>query len=143
MRTVVSILAFTTFLFTGFSHAGIIIGDNTEVVFASVEEGRAILTARDDFVQRLSPFDRAARLKTDRDVSEEEFLAFVGNSVLAWSDNNRGKVEDVINGIRSSLGALSPPLPDKIYMITTSGNEEGNAAYTRSNSVVLPTSFLS
>ena len=38
------------------------------------DEARRILTTRDDFIRALSPFDRAARVKTDKDVSEKEFL---------------------------------------------------------------------
>jgi len=38
----------------------------TAIHFASVAEGSKILMARDDFIRRLSPFDRAARLKVDR-----------------------------------------------------------------------------
>ena len=50
---------------TGWSqevHAEIRLGTETAVAFASVTEGRELLTARDDFVRRMSPFDRAARM---------------------------------------------------------------------------------
>ena len=43
--------------------------------FATASEAAEILTRKDDFIQRLSAFDRAARMKTDRTVSAEEFLA--------------------------------------------------------------------
>ena len=62
-------------------HAQTLAG-KTAVVFATVAEGRQILAARDEFVERMSPFDRAARLKTARPVSEEEFLKHVGKNVL-------------------------------------------------------------
>jgi hypothetical protein len=38
--------------------------------FATIEEGKKVLTEHDDFVSRLSPFDRAARMKTDKEISE-------------------------------------------------------------------------
>ena len=38
----------------------------TILSFATVEEGKRVLTSRDDYVERMSAFDRAARLKTDR-----------------------------------------------------------------------------
>ena len=40
--------------------------DPFTVRFASVSEGQTVLTTVDDFVSRLSPFDRASRLKTDQ-----------------------------------------------------------------------------
>jgi hypothetical protein len=33
--------------------------------FTTVAQGRELLTTRDDFVMRMSPLDRAARMKTD------------------------------------------------------------------------------
>ena len=37
---------------------------------------------------------------------------------------------------------LALPLPENIYFIKTSGREEGDAAYTRENAIVLPKSIL-
>ena len=62
----------------GFCHAQTMLVGKTAVVFATVDEGRRILGTPDDFVQRMSPFDRAARLKTARQVSQAEF---VGNAL--------------------------------------------------------------
>ena len=50
----------------------------TKVHFATATEGTRLLSARDAFVRAMSPFDRAARLKTDQDVAEDEYLAFAG-----------------------------------------------------------------
>ena len=45
-----------------------------EIVFASVEEARRILSVPDAYTKAMSAFDRGARLKTEREVSEREFL---------------------------------------------------------------------
>jgi hypothetical protein len=108
------------------------------ITFATLEEGRAILTNRDDFVQRMSPFDRASRLKTDRDVSEAEYLKFVAQNVLAWDDAGKAKVEAAIRGIQPGIESLNLPFPGTVQMIETTGKEEGGAEYTRSNAIVLP-----
>lgn len=126
----------------GLCRSQITLSDGTTVVFAAVEEGRKVLTARDDFVRRLSPFDRAARVKTDRDVSEESFLEFVGENVLAWTDAEKERVEPALDEIRSRIAAFSLPFPPTVYLIKTSGKEEGGAAYTRGNAVVLPAHML-
>ena len=54
------------------------VGAGFNFSFATVEQGKELLTKRDAFVERLSAFDRAARIKTDKAVSEEEFLQHVG-----------------------------------------------------------------
>ena len=71
-------------------HAQTLAG-KTAVVFATVAEGRQILAARDEFVERMSPFDRAARLKTARPVSEEEFLKHVGQERAAPGATRRSR----------------------------------------------------
>jgi len=126
----------------GLGRAQVKLSDATTVVFATVEEGQRVLTARDDFVRGLSPFDRAARVKTDRDVSEEAFLEFVGENVLAWTDAEKEKIESCFDEIRPRMAAFSLPFPLTVYMIKTSGKEEGGAAYTRGNAVVLPANML-
>ena len=116
--------------------------DGLNAAFATVAEGRKILTTRDDFIERLSPFDRAARMKTDREVSEKEFLEFVGQNVLAWTGPEREKLSAALAAIQPALKALSLPFPKKIYMVKTSGKEEGGAAYTRANAIVFPVNML-
>jgi hypothetical protein len=106
--------------------------------FATASEAAEILTRKDDFIQRLSAFDRAARMKTDRTVSAEEFLAFVKASVSSWTDAEKGRVEAAIGQIRPALEALPLPLPKTIALLKTTGAEEGQAFYTRDTAIVFP-----
>lgn len=124
------------------TQARIKIGENIAVVFASVDQGKLILTAQDDFVRRMSPFDRAARMKTDREISEKTYLEFVGKSVLPWSDLDKQKITSAFDEIQASLEALSLPFPREVFLIKTTGDEEGGAAYTRANAVVFPKAHL-
>ena len=110
--------------------------------FATVEQGRAMLTRRDDFVQRLSAFDRSARLARTDAVSEADYLAFVAASVRAWSTDERAAVEAAYATLRPAIDALGLTWPASISMIRTTGEEEGGAAYTRGDAVVLPPSVL-
>ena len=110
--------------------------------FATVEEGKQVLTSRDDYVRRMSAFDRAARLKTSRVVPEREYLEFVGKAVMAWEDAEREKVYLALEGIEETLNNMALPFPRKIWLIKTTGEEEGNAAYTRANAIVFPTRLL-
>lgn len=123
--------------------AGIAWGEEIRIggarfVFASGEEGGRILGQRDDFVERMSGFDRAARLKTDQAVSETEFLRFVATQVLEFRETERELVEESVRRLKPKMEALRLPWPETIYLIKTTGKEEGNAAYTRANAIVLP-----
>ena len=108
------------------------------VTFAGVPAAQAILTNRDDFVASLSAFDRSARMKLDREVTENEYLQFVARNVVAWSPEETNKIAGIIRDIAKKLETLHPPFPARILLIKTSGAEEGGECYTRANAIVLP-----
>jgi hypothetical protein len=111
---------------------------SAKVHFASQSEGRKILTEKDEFIQRLSPFDRSARIKTDKAVSESEFLEFVGRNVVDWTEEEIQTVRAAVEAIDPMLRDLRLSLPPIVQLIKTTGAEEGNAAYTRGVAIVLP-----
>ena len=118
--------------------SGDLVLGSTTVHFASQSEGRQVLLAKDDFIQRLSPFDRSARMKTDRSVSEGEFLEFIGRNVADWTKEEMQTVQVAIEAIQPRLRDLPLTLPRAVQFIKTTGEEEGNAAYTRGAAVVFP-----
>jgi hypothetical protein len=117
---------------------GIQIGTNVTVYFSSVETGREILTRRDDFIAALTPLDRRARMQTNQDVSEKDFLAFVGRSVQPWTPDETNRIVDVLQMVGDKLAQWRLPLPANIMLIKTSGEEEFNNCYTRQNAIVFP-----
>jgi len=132
------IIALASVVIPASASAEITLGGKTAFVFANVEQGRKILCQRDEFLQRLSPFDRSARMKTDRPVSQEAYLQFLATNVLSWTDEERATVESALKSLQPSIEALALPWPEAIYLIKTTGNEEAGACYTRSNAIVLP-----
>jgi hypothetical protein len=113
-----------------------------EIVFASAEQARAVLTTKDAFVERLSPFDRAARLKTDQPVAEQEYLDFVAAAALEWTAAEKTSMAAAYRALAPKLAALHLPLPAEILAIETTGQEEGHTPYTRQNAVIVPGSKL-
>src|SRR5262245_56503374 len=76
------------------------LNNQTTVLFATIDQAREVLAKRDDFIDRLSPFDRAARLKTDKMVSEKEFLEFVARNILEWNNSETQKISSALQGIQ-------------------------------------------
>lgn len=116
---------------------------NSRIHFASRSEGRQVLMAKDEFIQRLSPFDRSARMKTDKAVSVGELLEFIGTNVVDWTKEETQKVQAAIEATQPLFRNLPLSLPPTVQLIKTTGAEEGNAAYTRSTAIVLPKSEFS
>jgi hypothetical protein len=131
---------FAAFLLLGAASASIAAANGA--IFATPEQGRAALTQRDDFVARLSPFDRAARLKKDAAVSEREYLEFVGASVVAWSADESRRVATALDTVGERFRRSKLVFPSGVMLIRTTGSEEGNAAYTRGSAMALPPGVL-
>jgi len=134
----ISVLACLPTALIGSAATNVNMGKDCLAYFATASEAAEILTRKDDFIDRLSAFDRAARMKTERTVSEEEFLAFIRASVSSWTDAEKEKVEAAIGKIRPALEALPLPFPKRIALLKTIGTEEGHAFYTRNTAIVFP-----
>lgn len=106
--------------------------------FTRAAEGTSVLGQKDDFIQRLSPFDRAARMKTDQPVPEDKFLSFVRSNVTTWTPVEQSKVEDAIRDLRPALEKFTVPFPSSVLFVVTTGAEEGGAFYTRGNAIIMP-----
>jgi len=124
------------------AEAGFALTPGTTMQFASVEQGRQVLGKHDVFIAALSPWDRQARLRTDREVSSEEFLSFVTGEVLAWDEEERANVAAVLERVRERLRPWPLRLPPEILLVLTTGREEGGAAYCRERTIVLPRTLV-
>ncbi len=106
----------------------------------SKSEACKFLATSDDFSKRLSAFDRSARLKTSRPVTEEEYLKFAGEHGLEWTDEEKDRIRQVAKESMERIESFSLPLPAKVLLIKSTGQEEGGAAYTRGAAIILPSS---
>jgi len=77
-------------------------------------------------------------MKTDRSISEDEFVTFVKGSVLAWNESQKAKIEAAIASIRPALDGLPLSLPKIVYLVKTTGAEEGRAFSTRHTGIIMP-----
>jgi len=118
------------------------LGKGSELVFATVAEGSGVLGAEDDFTRRMSPFDRQARLKAAGAVSGAEHRAFAARSVLEWSDRDRRRIAEAMRGLDARFTELGVGFPKRVLVVKTSGDEEGGAAYTRGEAIMLPAKIL-
>jgi hypothetical protein len=122
--------------------SSVAIGPGSRATFVSAEEGARILTRRDIFVAELSPFDRSARLEVAREVPEAEYLAFVAKQARDWTPQERDRLRGILEGFQRDTAAWKVPLPRDVWLVKTTGLEEGRAAYCRGPAVVLPENVI-
>jgi len=108
------------------------------VHFASLDEGAARLREADAFTQAMSRFDRQVRLASDGDVTEEDVLRHAAAQVVAWSDDDVKRLSGVLTALRQRLEPFQIPLPRRVLLIQTNGQDEGEAAYCRYPAIILP-----
>ncbi|HAV63263.1 MAG TPA: hypothetical protein DCY13_12975 [Verrucomicrobiales bacterium] len=115
----------------------------SRIALATPERGRALLGERDEFIRALSAFDRSARIKREGAITETEFLEFVAGQVREWTAADTSVLEPAIQRVQGHLAGWRLALPETVWLIKTTGKEEGDAAYTRGNAVILPVAKLS
>src|SRR5829696_7177334 len=76
------------------------LGTRTKLAFATIAEAREVLATRDDFAARLSPFDRSARLKSDRAIDQETFLAFASEQARQWTADEQTSLTAAFDSVK-------------------------------------------
>ncbi|QDU92833.1 hypothetical protein [Lignipirellula cremea] len=110
----------------------------SRIAFATVEEAKKLLATPDLFTKSLSRFDKQARLNTEEEVTDEQFLEFAASHAQAWTPEEIERLSPVLAIISRELEPWRPLFPERVLLIKTSGKEEGDAAYTRGAAVILP-----
>ncbi len=108
-----------------------------ELIFLNAKQSEEELGKNDAFMQRLSQFDMAARMKTEEHINKQDFRKFVQSNTLDWTEQDKTVVNEVYSNLKKELSKYPLSLPTKFNMILTTGNEEGTAAYTRNNAIIL------
>ena len=114
----------------------------TKLVFASAERGAQHLAKSDSYLESVSAFDRQSRMQRADDPGNEAFVNFISAEVRDWDEANTAKVRAAADALRERLKPLRLPLPSEILLVRTTGREEGEAAYCRGPSIILPDKVL-
>lgn len=107
--------------------------------FPTEAQARQLLIQEDSFTKAWSPFDIQSRLG-DSSGTRADLMAFIPTQVLDWRPKERKRIIDLARAIDEKIAELGwhIQLPDTVYILKTTGLEEGGAAgYTRANYIVL------
>ncbi len=118
------------------------LGEGSIIRFSDVDAGRDLMTAADDYLTRLSPFDLSARMETDKTVTLEQFTAHLAAQVLPWSEEQTSQLRPILVSVADQLARWDLDFPETVLLVRTTGIGEAHAAYTRGNAVVLPDRLL-
>ena len=110
--------------------------ENSILVLAAVEEGEKSLGQPDAYIEALGPLEKRIRMRTEAEVSTEQFLEHVQKQVIPWTEEQQQRLRTTAGLVAKELEALELELPQEILLIQTTGEDESGAAYTRGNAIV-------
>eukprot|EP01091_Cochliopodium_minus_P012795 TRINITY_DN3972_c0_g1_i1.p1 TRINITY_DN3972_c0_g1~~TRINITY_DN3972_c0_g1_i1.p1 ORF type:complete len:329 (-),score=85.09 TRINITY_DN3972_c0_g1_i1:31-1017(-) len=119
--------------------------DNHFISLESVDEGKKILGNNEDvFVLNTDKIERSMRLLTNDEISIQEFTKFQSEQVIPWEEEDKIQLSSIIKKIKVKLERLNlRSLPETVYLVLTTGKEEGGAAYCRGkNGIFFPRNLV-
>lgn len=125
-------------IFASNAYSEDIIMEKSKIVFSTMSQSKEIIAKNDGFISSMSTFDRSSRMKINKPIDNSEFTKFLKNNVLEWENTEKSKITLIFEKIKNKFQGLKDILPDEIFLVKSTGAEEGNAAYGRENSIVLP-----
>jgi hypothetical protein len=114
----------------------------TEVRFAAVDVGQAILAVNDVWISATSDFQRSAIMRKPGPISVQDFIEWNRQSVQPWHADQRARWFSALKELAPAFNTLRVPLPRVVHLISSNGQESSGAAYTRANAVALTTEDL-
>ncbi|MDB5663870.1 hypothetical protein [Cypionkella sp.] len=118
----------------------------TLMIAAGLDTAHQRIASADTYIDAQSPFDRHARIGIPQGaatVDQTLFLAYLGTQILPWSDDETQKLTKITANLRLIFDSMSLHLPERIYLVKSTGREEAAAAYTRHlDTIVLPANMV-
>lgn len=107
-----------------------------------VEEAKALISNVDDYLLKMKPIERSLKLNTIDFISLEAFTSHLSTCVLEPTENDYEKLNITIDRLHRLIEKYNLQDPPVINIIKTDGRDEWNSAYTRGNSIFLPSKKL-
>ncbi len=115
---------------------------SAKVTIVSAATGQTILESNDEFSSQLTDLDRQLRLNTSTTVPAERYLKFAAGQVREWNDREKVELALLTKEIDEAVADLPLRLPDRIYVVRSTLQEEFGANYTRGQTLVLGSEFF-
>lgn len=116
----------------------IVVEDEVEKAFSFIdgEEAINVLAEEDDYIIKFSKFDYASKFKSDVPLTLDERKMVLKDHVLSWNDEQIAIIDKHMEDILSRVENMNIDMPE-IQFILTDSSDEGGAAYTRGQSIIL------
>ncbi len=113
----------------------------TEFIFADIKTGQDILTADDNYMNRMSRAEISIRtFSRTTDKTAHDLKVQYKANVLEWTRQEKAQITKLVADNRERLTRINNLLPAQVIFIKTTDKVEGGLPHTRGNAIVLPPS---
>ncbi len=107
--------------------------------FADIKRGQEILTADDNYMNRMSAAEIAIRTSSvTADKTVQDLKALYAANILEWTEAEETQILELIAANEDRLATIQHLLPAEIIFIKVNNKVEGGLPHTRANGIILP-----
>ncbi len=111
----------------------------TTYTFADIKRGQEILTADDNYMNRMSAAEIAIRTSSvTADKTVQDLKALYSANILEWTEAEKAQITALIAANKDRLAAIQHLLPAEVTFIKVNNKVEGGLPHTRANGIILP-----
>lgn len=113
----------------------------TRYTFATTKQSRDILTADDNYMNRMSVAEIAIRTSSvTADKTAEDLKALYAANILEWTEAEKAQITELVAANKARLATIQHLLPAEITFIKVNNKVEGGLPHTRGHGIILPIS---
>lgn len=111
--------------------------------FASVKSGQNILSANDNYMNRMAPAEIAIRVFSPKaDKTSDDLKSLYIANVLEWTNEEKSQIAALIESNTERLKSVNHLLPNEITFVKVNNKVEGGLPHTRGHAIILPAAKL-
>jgi urease gamma subunit len=138
------LLLWSIFVFAQVQAQSFTLQEGVTIKLADKERAKELLTTKDEYTAVLSKFDLASKTK-GKGSTVNDYLKAASEQALEWSEKETAMFGEIVESISAKIKEQNLKLnfPSVIEVVkTTMLEEDGAAAYTRGNYIVMGEEFL-
>lgn len=110
--------------------------DGVTFVFASQEQGAAVLTAQDEYTAELQKREIAIRAGDAEADRFADIVPLYADDVQPWTDEEKDMLRDAIDALLPTVNSIDQHLPERVLLVKTGSVVEGGLPHTRGNGII-------
>lgn len=106
------------------------------------KEGQTIIIQKDVYLNTMSESVMKAKMQTSEKITKNDFIEYLWDSISEFTTEETDRLDRCLTKMEDALNDFCLLDRVAINIVKTNGNDEWNSAYTRGNTIFLPSKKL-